>query len=270
MTPSSFNPPATALITGASSGIGRAFAELLAQQGYQLFLVGLNESLMAETIQHLKTLSQAPIHSILVDLSATDAVAKIMEEFSALGWKLDLLINNAGIGMRGDFSKLPWPVIYKMLMVNINAGIELTHQFIPQFLKRNKGQILFTASTAAFLPGPGMAIYFATKAFLVSFAQALAMELENTGISVTVLCPGPTKTRFAESAYMEDNKIHQGIVPIWRAEDVASWGLKSLKKKKNLAIVGWINRICAYLAYYLPQKWSMRAVYRLHQQNNQK
>lgn len=264
MQTSSQNSIKTALITGASSGIGKAFAKLLAQQGYQLFLIGLNAEYMQETKTCLEKYTTAAIHCCLIDLSQADSVTKIVTEFKSLGWKLDLLINNAGIGVKGDFANLSWTEIHQMLMINIHASIELTYQLLPELLKQHSGQILFTASTAAFLPGPGMAIYFATKAFLTSFGRALAMELENTNIEVKVLCPGPTKTRFAKSAYMENNKIHQGIVPILEAEEVAQWGLKALTKKNSLVIVGWINKLCAYLAYYLPQKWSMRAVYKLH------
>lgn len=252
------------LITGASTGIGKAFAKLFAKKNYDLVLVGLEAHLLKELAQELTHAYQVNVYPLAMDFSRFYAAEEVYKFILEKKIQIDILINNAGFGILGRFDQVKMEQIQAMMSVNMNAMVELTRLLLPSMLQNRKGKILNTASTAAFQPGPGMCIYFATKAFILSFSQGLASELERSGVTVTALCPGPTQTEFAKRAGMIGNRIHKGIVPIWSAEEVALYGYQALMKGKRLAIVGWINRICRYLSAWVPTRLVMNSVKRLH------
>ena len=254
----------TVLITGASSGIGRSFAKIFAKNGYNLFLIALEQELLESLAEELKRTYQIDVLILSIDLSSNGAAQKIVDFMNEHNWEAEIIINNAGFGCKGDFYRMPIHKIHEMIAVNMTALVELTRLLLPEMIRRNYGKILNTASTAAFQPGPGMAVYFATKAFIASFSQALSSELSHTNITVTTLCPGPTKTNFAKLAGLYNNPIHQGIVPILEADDVAECGYKMMMRGKRLVIVGLMNKICSFISFLMPSSLVMNSIKKLH------
>jgi short-subunit dehydrogenase len=223
----------TALITGASSGIGMDFSRLLSRDGYELFLVARSEAKLRELA---KELGNAKV--IVADLVSPDAPQRI---FDASGG-VDVLINNAGFGLSGPFVEMDLRKELEMIQVNVAALTHLTRLFLPPMLARKSGHILNVASTAAFLPGPLMAVYYATKAYVLSFSEAIADELRGTGVTVTALCPGPTATGFAEVAGMESSRLFKLVKPM-SSEAVARYGLRAMQDGKRVAIPGIANKL---------------------------
>ncbi|MCO7176186.1 SDR family NAD(P)-dependent oxidoreductase [Sporolactobacillus kofuensis] len=243
----------TALITGATSGIGYQLTELLAANGYDLILVARNEEKMLEIKAAL------PDHSVMVikkDLSEQSAAKDVFQSVESAGLSIDVLINNAGFGLIGTFDTVPIEQQTQMIQLNVLALTELTAYFMPQ-LKRNKGRILNVASTAAFQPGPFMAVYFATKAFVLSLSEALAEELKGSGVTVTTLCPGPTSTNFGVVAHAEDIKMFSKTMD---ANRVAKIGYQAMMKGKSVVISGALNHAGAIAAKLLPRSWGAKAV----------
>jgi short-subunit dehydrogenase len=223
----------TALITGASSGIGVDFSRLLSRDGYELFLVARSEAKLRELA---KELGNAKV--IVADLVSPDAPQRI---FDASGG-VDVLINNAGFGLSGPFVEMDLRKELEMIQVNVAALTHLTRLFLPPMLARKSGHILNVASTAAFLPGPLMAVYYATKAYVLSFSEAIADELRGTGVTVTALCPGPTATGFAEAAGMESSRLFKLVKPM-SSEAVARYGVRAMQDGKRVAIPGIANKL---------------------------
>jgi short-subunit dehydrogenase len=223
----------TALITGASSGIGVDFSRLLSRDGYELFLVARSEAKLRELA---KELGNAKV--IVADLVSPDAPQRI---FDASGG-VDVLINNAGFGLSGPFVEMDLRKELEMIQVNVAALTHLTRLFLPPMLARKSGHILNLASTAAFLPGPLMAVYYATKAYVLSFSEAIADELRGTGVTVTALCPGPTATGFAEAAGMESSRLFKLVKPM-SSEAVARYGVRAMQDGKRVAIPGIANKL---------------------------
>jgi short-subunit dehydrogenase len=259
-------PRPTALITGASSGIGREFAILLAQKNYNLFLVALENDLLERLAIELTHDYGVQIHTLATDLATPDAAIQIYQKTQRLQLPISMLINNAGVGSSGLFCHTPLRQHQITMGVNIIALTELTKLFAPHMVQQGHGHILNMASTAAFQPGPGMAVYFASKAYILSFSQALTEELRGTGVSVTVLCPGPTRTEFAKHANLQNNPVHNGIVPLWEPKAVAAFGYKTMMTGKRMATVGFINTCCSILARTAPQGMVMRYIKKLHLQ----
>jgi short-subunit dehydrogenase len=234
----------TALITGASSGIGMNFSRLLAREGYELFLVARSE---AKLNALAKELGNAKV--IVADLVSPDAPRRI---FDASG-PVDVLINNAGFGVLGPFVESDLRKDFEMIQVNVAALTHLTRLFLPPMLARRSGRILNVASTAAFQPGPLMAIYYATKAYVLSFSEAIADELRGTGVTVTALCPGPTATGFAEVAGMESSRLFSLTRPM-SSEAVARYGLRAMQHGKRVAIPGIANKLAAQSLRVAPRR----------------
>lgn len=231
----------TALVTGASSGIGVELARLCAGDGYDVALVARRADRLRELAASLKV----PVRCITADLSDPNAPQKI---FGAAGdTPIDILINNAGFGLRGPFAELDWDAQAALMQVNMIAPVHLTRLFLPDMLRRRSGRILNVASTAAFVPGPYMALYYASKAFLLSFSEALANEVKGTGVTATVLCPGPTRTDFFQAAGIEDSNLLRGG-NVMSAADVARIGYRAMMAGKVEMIAGARNR------------WMMRGV----------
>lgn len=249
----------TALITGASSGIGYEFCKLLAQSGHRLVLVARNQEQLQAVAQEMSQVHQIQTEVITADLSQPGAAQEVVKKVESLGWSIDVLINNAGFGLFGDFASSKWEKELSMIQLNIVALTELTKLLLPNMLKNKNGRILNVASTAAFQPGPLMAVYYATKAYVLFFSEALAEELESTGVSVTALCPGPTQSRFQKGAEMEKSKLIQGAID--SPANVAQKGYRALLRGQRVVVVGFKNRMLAQSIRLMPRSWATRAVY---------
>lgn len=228
----------TALVTGASSGIGTELARLCAANGYNLILVARREDRLMQLAATLADTHGVQARALAADLADPAAPEAIFEQ--AGGEPLDILINNAGFGVRGPFSETDWADEARLLQVNVTALVHLTKLWVPGMVRRRSGRILNVASTAAFVPGPFMAMYYASKSFVVSFSLALANELKGTGVSATVLCPGPTQTEFFAVAGIADSRLlRSGAMT---AADTAREGYGAMMAGKAEWIAGARNR----------------------------
>ncbi|MFT8316744.1 MAG: SDR family oxidoreductase [Sporolactobacillus sp.] len=243
----------TALVTGASSGIGYEMVQLLARDGYDLILVARNE----QRLQQIKeALPDRKVTVLVQDLSAPGAAESIDHRVREAQLNVDILVNDAGFGLVGAFYSLGLDVQMKMIQLNVAALTELTYRFL-QDMRQNGGKILNVASTAAYQPGPFMAVYFASKAYVLSLTEALAEELNGTRVSVTALCPGPTHTNFGAVANAADIRMFARTMD---AHVVAQIGYRALQKGKRVAIAGGMNRSGALAAKLLPSSWGAKAV----------
>jgi short-subunit dehydrogenase len=229
----------TALITGASSGIGLVFARELAARGAHLVLVARSEDRLRTLAADLIARHGVRVEVIAADLSVPDAVAGIGEALRARQIAVDLLVNNAGFGYHGSFSAQDPDNVRRQVRVNVNALVELTHLLLPGMLGRGSGGVINVASTAAFQPVPHMAVYGATKAFVLSFSEALWAECRGQGVRVLALCPGATATAFFDVA-------QGGAMGAVRApEQVVATGLRALEHGRSYVVDGWQNRLLA-------------------------
>jgi uncharacterized protein len=243
----------TALITGASGGIGYEFAKLIAQDCNILVLVARDRDRLAEVKKELETLASVSVLIVEKDLAKPGAADEIYRELKSKNIGVDILINNAGFGDHGSFSETDWVLEEKMIAVNIIALTQMTKLFVKGMVARKSGHILNVASTAAFQPGPFMAVYYASKAYVLSFSEAIASELKGTGVAVTVLCPGPTDTGFASAARMEHTRLFTFMKPA-SAADVARFGYEAMQSGKTVAIHGALNKIMALSTRMAPRK----------------
>jgi short-subunit dehydrogenase len=252
----------TALITGASSGIGYELAAVMAGHGHDLVLVARNSPAL-EVLQHtLEAQYLINVRVIAKDLARREAVGELMEELTRDDIHIHYLVNNAGFGVFGEFRTTDWKREEEMIRVNILALTELVKAVLPGMLQRGHGRIMNVASTAAFQPGPLMAIYYATKAFVLSFSEAIAEELRGTGVTVTALCPGPTLSGFQQAASMEESGLVKGRrLPTSR--EVAEFGYRSMKAGKTVAIHGVRNRMLTLLVRLAPRRIVTRMVHAL-------
>ena len=230
----------TALITGASSGIGLHLAHEFARHGHRVILVAPVESELREVAQQLKTNGGADAVVIAKDLEQPNAAQEIFDDLQGRGVTVDILVNNAGHGQRGKFHEISIEQDLSMLRLNIEAVLRLTKLFLPPMLARNSGRILNTASVAGFEPGPLLAVYHATKAFVLSWTESLATELEETKITVTALCPGPTDTDFFPKADMMETRAFQHAMA---PQDVAKAGYKACMDGERVIVPGGMNKL---------------------------
>lgn len=239
---------ATALITGASSGIGCELAKLCAAAGSDVILVARRQSeleSLAASIVRDRGVEARAIAADLADAAAPEAI------FQSTG-PVDILINNAGFGKLGAFAEIDWETEARMIQVNFTALAHLTKLYLPGMMARRQGRILNVASTAAFVPGPGMAMYYATKAMVFSFTLAIAAELEGTGVSATALCPGPTLTNFGEVAGNAGSKVFKG--PVMSAAEVAREGFAAMMAGRPETIAGARNRWMIWGTRFAPRR----------------
>jgi short-subunit dehydrogenase len=250
----------TALITGASSGIGRALAEQFAARGYALVLVARH----AETLRDVgRALSGSPgVNVIAADLSAPRSARALVDQLNAEKVQIDVLVNNAGFGMQGEFVDLPVDRQIDMIHLNVMTLTELMRLLLPGMLERRTGGVLNVASTAAFQAGPMMSVYYATKAYVLSVTEGVAEEVAGRGLNVSCLCPGPTETNFAGRAGMIGTNLFKGAR--MTAEDVAREGFEGWNRGETIVIPGWANRRGALLAKLAPRSMVRRAVKRLN------
>lgn len=231
----------TVLITGGSAGIGLELARLFAQNKWNLVLLARHRQTLLEVSEQLSHQYGVQSQIIVGDLSHPHAVEEAYAQLQERQTAVHCLVNNAGFGANGDFEELALDLQLGMIQTNVTALVELTHRLLPQ-LKYFRGKILNVASTAAFQPGPHMAIYYATKAFVLSFSEALAEELEPKGVQVSTLCPGPVPTGFQDRAGIRETKMVKGPMTL-PADEVARIGYEGMMKGKRLIIAGTVNRM---------------------------
>ena len=256
--PSGQSAQTVALITGASSGIGRELARLLAPECRHLLLVARNEQRLNELSAELERTQHPPTVTVLpMDLSQRDAPERLAEDLKRADLQVDTLINNAGFGLCGNFWELPAVEQEQLITVNIQALVSLTRLFLPGMIQQGRGAILNIGSLAGFQPGPGMAVYFASKAFVNSFTEALAEELRpNPNIHVSCLCPGPTATEFGTRSGMGNSLIFK--LGTQSAREVAEQGLQALRANQALRICGFKNWMLANSGRFAPRFMTRR------------
>jgi short-subunit dehydrogenase len=248
-----------ALVTGASSGIGYELAKLLAADRFSLALVARDEVRLNRVADELRAASGVVVRTLAKDLASPSAPREILD--ALLDARVSVLVNNAGFGWRAGFADADLQRWLDMMRVNMDAVVQLTRMFVTPMLSRRQGRILNVASTAAFQPGPSSAMYFATKAFVFSFSCAIAEELAGTGITVTTLFPGPTRTQFHARAGIQAS---MGRLHVMEAETVARIGYRALMKGKHIVIPGMVNKITSLLANWAPTRLTAKAVKRLN------
>lgn len=252
---------ATALITGASSGIGLELAGLAAADGHNIVLVARSANRLNTLAHELGGTHNTECIVLPADLAKSDAPLQIVQALDAQGITVDVLINNAGFGDRGSVVSLGLQRQLDMIQVNAVALTALTRLLLPGMIKRSRGAILNVASTAAFQAGPNMTVYFATKAYVLYFSEGLREELNGTGVTSTCLCPGPTVTDFARKANMENSRLFR----FWPmgAKEVAQAGWTGLKNGKAIVIPGFKNKLTAFSTRLGPRSLTRKIAYAL-------
>ena len=242
----------TALITGATSGLGYEFVKLFANDGYNLVLVARNEKKLKEIKQIFTNIE---VTVIAKDLSVPRAANEVFREIEEKGLDIDVLVNNAGFGLLGKFEELDIHKQLEMIQLNITSLTELTYYILPKMKERNSGRILNVASTAAFQPGPLMAVYYATKSFVLSLSEALVEELNDSKVTVTTLCPGATKTNFGSVANVEGTKMFSKAM---ESDKVAKKGYEAMMSGKRVIVTGGLNKAGALGAKFLPRSMAAK------------
>jgi short-subunit dehydrogenase len=241
----------TALITGASSGIGLELARIFAANRHDVVLVARSEGKLRELARECEQ-KGSRAHVVTADLAAPGGAKSIVDAVAALNIPIDVLVNNAGFGVYGRFADTSLEKEVESIQVNVVALTELTKRFLPAMLARGSGRILNVASTAGFLPGPLMAVYYATKAYVISFSEAIANELAGTGVTVTVLCPGPTATGFQAAAQLETSRI-VSLLRKATPRSVAEAGYEAMMAGTVVAVPGVSNKISALAPRLFPR-----------------
>lgn len=251
-----------ALITGASSGIGLELARIFARECYDLTLVARNEARLQELAGELRSAHPVAVDVIAKDLSGAEAAIEIQQRAG----EVDVLVNNAGFGLYGNFADLPLSDCLSLMHVNMDALVALTRVFLPAMIASHSGRVLNVASTAAFQPGPLMALYYASKAFVLHFSEAIANELQGTGVTVTALCPGPTETGFQARAAVENIRLNR--MGMMSAKAVAEAGYGGLMAGKTTVIPGVRNKFGAMSVRVSPRKLVTKIVRRIQEEEH--
>jgi uncharacterized protein len=246
-----------ALITGASSGIGKELAFIHAKKGGDLVLVARNKIALDVIAREIENSFQTKVLIIQADLSLVDSGLKLYNEVKNQGIQVDYLINNAGFGDFGMFHERDLKKFQEMIQLNITTLTDLTHLFLNEMVSRNSGRILNVASTAAFLPGPLMAVYFATKAYVLHFTEAVNNEVSHTNVRLTTLCPGATESGFIEAANLGESKLVKGR-KLPSSKVVANYGYKAMLKGKSVAIHGLGNYLLANVIRLFPRNFVVK------------
>ncbi|WP_417856449.1 SDR family NAD(P)-dependent oxidoreductase [Xanthomarina gelatinilytica] len=256
----------TALITGGASGLGYELALLLAKDGYNLVLIDIDAEKLQEVKQGIETDFAVNVQIYAKDLSVVNISEEIMTDLKGL--EIDVLVNNAGFGLFGSFWETDWEREKQMLHLHVITTTHLTKLVLKDMIQRGSGKILNLSSLAAFQPGPLMSLYYATKGYILSFSEAIANELKGTGVTVTALCPGPTKTSFQKvvSNASSENKITFNMA---NAKEVAAYGYKAMNKGKVYAIPGKFNKLLATLPRFIPRNTAATIVKRIQEKNRE-
>lgn len=252
-----------ALITGASSGIGLELARVMATHGHDLILVARREDKLNALATDLRAMGRM-VWVRVADLNQTDACQQIADWLQSEKIFPEILVNNAGFGDMANFQEASLDKLKEMIQVNVAALTELTWLLLPEMIRRKKGYILNLGSTASFIPGPGMAVYHASKAFVLALGDSLAEELRGTGVSVTTLCPGPTHSGFQEKANMTDRAIvNKFNIPT--SQEVAIFGYKKMISGTRIAVHGFSNKTIPFMARFVPRSIVARIVKKVYQ-----
>ena len=242
----------TVLITGASGGIGYELAKLFARDHHNLILVARSGDKLTQVAAELQPLG-VTVKTMALDLAQPPATKFLFDQLQRESIAADILVNNAGFGVYGEFADMPENEILGQLQLNITALTELTRLCLPQMVERRNGRIMNVASTAGFQPGPHMAVYYATKAYVISLSEAIADELRNSGVTVTCFCPGATHTGFAKRAGTEKSRLFKQFGGM-SAEKVAFDGYRAVMEGRTLAVSGLHNWILAESTRFAPRK----------------
>jgi uncharacterized protein len=245
-----------ALVTGGSAGIGVELARELAKRKCDLILAARSADALRSVADDLASAHAITTHVVVCDLATPGAAERLAREAMAIG-RIDILVNNAGFGAFGEFADQPLDAQMSMLRVNVDALTELTWRVLPHLIE-SRGKILNVASTAAFQPGPLMAVYYATKAYVLSFSEAIAEELAARGVTVTCLCPGPTRSGFQERAGVEETRLVK--LGMMAADRVARAGIAGLFAGRRIVVPGLTNRLGAQLPRVSPRRATTRVV----------
>jgi short-subunit dehydrogenase len=256
------NPPSV-FITGASSGIGLDLAKLFALDGYRLFITAREGPRLDEAAVALRALGKAGVESIPDDLADAAAPARLAKALQDRGIVPDALVNNAGFGTCGAFVESDEMSQVQMLQVNVVALTHLTRLLLPAMVARGSGRILNVSSTASFQPGPYMAVYYASKAYVTSFSQALGYELRRSNITVTALCPGPTTTDFQRRAGVENSPLFEQNT--MTAQEVARLGYLGMQRGRAIVVTGAKNRLMAVGSKFAPRTFATKVAGRLNE-----
>jgi short-subunit dehydrogenase len=241
-----------ALVTGASSGIGLELVRLLARDGHELLLAGRDHARLESVAAEARRLGSPAVAVVAADLSAPDGVERVLEAVATTGRGVAVLVNNAGAGAAGPFAESDASASLDMIQLNVTALTHLTRALLPDLLAAPQGRVLNVASTAAFQPGPYLAVYYATKAFVLSFSEALGEELAPHGVSVTALCPGPTATGFQRRAGIGDGRgLHRFVTA--DAASVARAGYDGMRRGRRVVIPGLANRLLVQAGRFAPR-----------------
>ena len=252
----------TALITGASGGLGLSFVKVFAKEGYDLVIVARN----TQRLESIKADTEAEfgvnVKIVSKDLTNENAPHEIFLETEKENIKVDVLVNNAGFG---DFGKFADSCVEKqsdMIALNVSSLVKLTHFYLKDMIERGSGRILNVASIAAFQPGPLMSVYYATKAFVLSFSEALAVETKGTGVKITALCPGPIKTDFEKRADLEESGLFKNL-KVWSPDVIAKFGYKKMMQNKTVCIKGGLNKLITFSSRLAPRALVRNSVYQI-------
>lgn len=258
---------ATALITGASNGIGLELAKVHASKGGDLVLVARNKSKLDELKTELEREYKIKVYTIGKDLSLTDSAQEVFDETQKQNIQIDYLINNAGFGDFGMFAETDWNKELQMINLNIKTLTQFTKLYLQDMVKRKNGKIMNVASTAAFQSGPTMAVYYATKAYVLSFSEAIDNEVSDKGVTVTALCPGATESGFQAAAAMEESNLVKGK-KLPTSKEVAEYGYVAMLKGKTVAIHGFMNRILANSVRFMPRALVVKVTRKMQDKAN--
>ena len=243
------------LITGTTSGLGREFARIFAQNGYNIVAVARNEVLLQQQKQELERQFGVEMVYIVKDLSAENSAQEVYDEIKHKGINIDILINNAGFGSFGRYIDVDWQRQKGLASVNMLAVMQLSYLFGKDMDRRGKGKIVNIASIASFQAGPYMAMYYASKAFVRSFSEALHEEMKSSGVSVTAICPGPVATNFEKNAQMMSSAMFTKL-RVYTPEVVAAKSYRAIMNNKAVYVVGWPNKLLVFLTRFCSLKFS--------------
>ncbi|OFY11316.1 MAG: short-chain dehydrogenase [Bacteroidetes bacterium GWE2_41_25] len=255
----------TALITGATEGIGYELARIHAEKGGDLILVARNKEKLDEIKNDLERTFGVTVNTIQKDLSLHGSAYEVYNKVNDLNLSVDYLMNNAGFGDVKLFSETDWPKQERMINLNVTTLTHFTRLFLPQMITRGSGKIMNVASVASFVPGPTMSVYFASKAYVLSFSEAVAEELRGKGITVTALCPGPTESNFHLVAH-DGKKTKERKMPSSR--DVALYGYRSMMNGRVVAVPGFDNKLLVSLIWFLPNWAIVRIVRKIQERRH--
>lgn len=242
----------TVLITGASMGIGLEFAYVFAKNGFDLYLVARSADKLKALASEIEAKYQVNCHVQALNLTLPNAAEEVFKACKAQHIEIEILVNNAGLGEFGFFAETDWEKEKQILDLNMLTLTHFTKLFLKEMVQRKSGKILNVASTAAFQPGPTMAVYYASKAYVLSFSEAISNELEGSGVTVTCLCPGPTASNFQNTANLGESKLVKGR-KLPGSKEVAEYGYQALMQGEVVAIHGFMNAFMAFLTRFTPR-----------------